>query len=137
MLVRQVSPAVWKAIVELKGTAEQQAAFLAEFEAYRNNYATRKQALSAQYKGDFENPAYIAARDALRSELESTMIGYGFYESLTEAQVDDANRSMIVSNIKNYPTLILGIVTDVTNFYRSQNGKEELTEAQVRTRLLA
>ena len=137
-MIRQVAGQVWVDIIQSKGSKQNQDNFLREFEAFRIDYARRKQALSAQYKGDLENPLYLSAKAALVGELNSTMLNYGFYEVLSDAELEDEKRDYLISEIKNQPlNSFVILLVAITNKFREDQGKPSLTEAQIKARLLA
>lgn len=135
--IRQVSRIKWNEIINSKGSQQARDQFLREFDDFRNDWAKRKQALTAQYKGKLQDPAYLAAKAALQAEAETALKEYGFYEEISEAQLDTEFHDNLLDAVKNRPALVLRIVTSITNYYRSQQGKTDLTEAQVKSRLLA
>jgi|GEM_PF-6749089 len=139
-MIRQISAPSWRALVASKGSQQEQDAFLRDVNAYREDWASRKQALTNAYKGNLQDPAYLAAKAALQAEAESRLLAYGFYEETTpeqdEAEEED-NLSDIIGSMP--PARILKIVTRITNYFRSKQvpPKKALTIDQVRARLLA
>lgn len=133
-MIRQVRAAKWREIVASKPDP---AAFLAEFDAFRNGWAARKQAWAARWKGNLGSSEAQAEKAALQSEAETALLGYGFYESATGAQENNEFLASILDAAKSHPALVLSVVTRIANHYRNQQGKTDLTETQVKTRLLA
>lgn len=136
-MIRQISATAWQALVASKGSQQEQDNFLRAVDAYRNDWAGRKQALTAQYKDNLQDPAYLAAKAALQAEAEAQLLAHGYYEEVGQEQLNQIFQDKIVDAVKNRPAIILTIVTRITNYYRGQQGKDPLTEAQVRSRLLA
>lgn len=136
-MIRQKSAADWRAWVESQGSLEEQLEFLAVVRAYRDDWAIRKQALTAQYKDNLQDPAYLAAKATLQAEAETQLLAYGFYEEVTETEQETEFVEQIHDAVLERPLLVLRVITRITNYYRSQQEKPALTEAQVRTRLLA
>jgi hypothetical protein len=136
-MLRQVRPVAWNALVASKGSQQAQDQFLREVSDYRNDWAKRKQALTAQYKGKLQDPAYLVAKANLQAEAETKLKGFGFYEEVTEAQLDTEFHDALIVAVKERPVLVLRIVTSIANYYRQQQGKSELSELQVKTRILA
>jgi hypothetical protein len=136
-MIRQKSAADWRAHVESQGSLEEQLKFLAVVRAYRDDWAVRKQALTAQYKDNLQDPAYLAAKAVLQTEAETQLLAYGFYEEVTEDALSTEFVEQILEAVVERPLLILRVVTRITNYYRAQQEKPALTEAQVRARLLA
>lgn len=136
-MIRQKSAADWRAWVESQGSLEEQLEFIAVVRAYRDDWAVRKQALTAQYKDNLQDPAYLAAKAVLQTEAETQLLAYGFYEEVTEDALSTEFVEQILETVVERPRLILRVVTRITNYYRAQQEKPALTEAQVRARLLA
>ena len=136
-MIRQKSAADWRAWVESQGSLEEQLEFIAVVRAYRDDWAVRKQALTAQYKDNLQDPAYLAAKAALQTEAETQLLSYGFYEEVTEAEQETEFVENIQEAVVERPLLILRVITRITNYYRAQREKPALTETQVRTRLMA
>jgi hypothetical protein len=143
-MIRQKSAADWRAWVESQGSLEEQLEFIAVVRAYRDDWAVRKQALTAQYKDNLQDPAYLAAKAVLQTEAETQLLAYGFYEEVTEDDLNTEFVEQIREAVVERPLLILRVVTRITNYYRAQQEesrspglKPALTEAQVRARLLA
>lgn len=136
-MIRQKSAADWRAWVESQGSLEEQLEFIAVVRAYRDDWAVRKQALTAQYKDNLQDPAYLAAKAVLQTEAETQLLAYGFYEEVTEDALSTEFVEQILEAVVERPRLILRVVTRITNYYRAQQEKPALTEAQVRARLLA
>lgn len=136
-MIRQKSAADWRAWVESQGSLEEQLEFIAVVRAYRDDWAVRKQALTAQYKDNLQDPAYLAAKAVLQTEAETQLLAYGFYEEVTEDALSTEFVEQIREAVVERPLLILRVVTRITNYYRAQKEKPALTEAQVRARLLA
>ncbi|MDI9416544.1 MAG: hypothetical protein QM438_02170 [Euryarchaeota archaeon] len=136
-MIRQKSAADWRAWVESQGSLEEQLEFIAVVRAYRDDWAVRKQALTAQYKDNLQDPAYLAAKAVLQTEAETQLLAYGFYEEVTEDALSTEFVEQILEAVVERPLLILRVVTRITNYYRAQREKPALTEAQVRARLLA
>lgn len=143
-MIRQKSAADWRAWVESQGSLEEQLEFIAVVRAYRDDWAVRKQALTAQYKDNLQDPAYLAAKAVLQTEAETQLLAYGFYEEVTEDALSTEFVEQILEAVVERPLLILRVVTRITNYYRAQQDyyraqqeKPALTEAQVRARLLA
>ena len=136
-MIRQKSAADWRAWVESQGSLEEQLEFIAVVRAYRDDWAVRKQALTAQYKDNLQDPAYLAAKAALQTEAETQLLSYGFYEEVTEAEQETEFVENIREAVVERPLLILRVITRITNYYRAQREKPALTETQVRTRLMA
>jgi len=146
-MIRQKSAADWRAWVESQGSLEEQLEFIAVVRAYRDDWAVRKQALTAQYKDNLQDPAYLAAKAVLQTEAETQLLAYGFYEEVTEDALSTEFVEQILEAVVERPLLILRVVTRITNYYRAQQEKPALTgaqqekpaltEAQVRARLLA
>jgi hypothetical protein len=136
-MIRQKSAADWRAWVESQGSLEEQLEFIAVVRAYRDDWAVRKQALTAQYKDNLQDPAYLAAKAVLQTEAETQLLAYGFYEEVTEDDLNTEFVEQIREAVVERPLLILRVVTRITNCYRAQQEKPALTEAQVRARLLA
>lgn len=145
-MIRQKSAADWRAWVESQGSLEEQLEFIAVVRAYRDDWAVRKQALTAQYKDNLQDPAYLAAKAVLQTEAETQLLAYGFYEEVTEDALNTEFVEQILEAVVERPLLILRVVTRITNYYRAQQEKPALTaqqekpaltEAQVRARLLA
>lgn len=143
-MIRQKSAADWRAWVESQGSLEEQLEFIAVVRAYRDDWAVRKQALTAQYKDNLQDPAYLAAKAVLQAEAETQLLSYGFYEEVSEDALDTEFVEQILEAVVERPLLILRVVTRITNYYRAQQEKHRaqqekpaLTEAQVRARLLA
>lgn len=144
-MIRQKSAADWRAWVESQGSLEEQLEFIAVVRAYRDDWAVRKQALTAQYKDNLQDPAYLAAKAVLQTEAETQLLAYGFYEEVTEDALSTEFVEQILEAVVERPLLILRVVTRITNYYRAQQEKPDraqqekpaLTEAQVRARLLA
>ena len=140
-MIRQKSAADWRAWVESQGSLEEQLEFIAVVRAYRDDWAVRKQALTAQYKDNLQDPAYLAAKAVLQTEAETQLFAYGFYEEVTEDALSTEFVEQILEAVVERPLLILRVVTRITNYYRAQQEKPALkpalTEAQVRARLLA
>ncbi len=136
-MIRQKSAADWRAWVESQGSLEEQLEFIAVVRAYRDDWAVRKQALTAQYKENQQDPAYLAAKAVLQTEAETQLLAYGFYEEVTEDALSTEFVEQILEAVVERPLLILRVVTRITNYYRAQQEKPALTEAQVRARLLA
>jgi hypothetical protein len=144
-MIRQKSAADWRAWVESQGSLEEQLEFIAVVRAYRDDWAVRKQALTAQYKDNLQDPAYLAAKAVLQTEAETQLLAYGFYEEVTEDALNTEFVEQILEAVVERPLLILRVVTRITNYYRAQQEKPDraqqekpaLTEAQVRARLLA
>jgi hypothetical protein len=143
-MIRQKSAADWRAWVESQGSLEEQLEFIAVVRAYRDDWAVRKQALTAQYKDNLQDPAYLAAKAVLQTEAETQLLAYGFYEEVTEDDLNTEFVEQILEAVAARPLLILRVVTRITNYYRAQQEKHRaqqekpaLTEAQVRARLLA
>lgn len=136
-MIRQKSAADWRAWVESQGSLEEQLEFIAVVRAYRDDWAVRKQALTAQYKDNLQDPAYLAAKAVLQTEAETQLLAYGFYEEVTEDALSTEFVEQILEAVVERPLLILRVVTRITNYYRDQREKQALTEAQVRARLLA
>lgn len=136
-MIRQKSAADWRAWVESQGSLEEQLEFIAVVRAYRDDWAVRKQALTAQYKDNLQDPAYLAAKAVLQTEAETQLLAYGFYEEVTEDALSTEFVEQILEAVVERPLLILRVVTRITNYYRAQKEKPALTEAQVRARLLA
>lgn len=133
-MIRQVRAAKWREIVASKPDPS---SFLAEFDAYRSGWAARKQGWAAKWKGNLGSTGAQAEKAALQSEAETAMLGYGFYESVTEAQENNEFLASVLNAAKSHPSLVLSVVTRIANHYRNQQGKADLTETQVKTRLLA
>ena len=146
-MIRQKSAADWRAHVESQGSLEEQLEFIAVVRAYRDDWAVRKQALTAQYKDNLQDPAYLAAKAVLQTEAETQLLAYGFYEEVTEDALSTEFVEQILEAVVERPLLILRVVTRITNYYRAQQEKPALTgaqqekpaltEAQVRARLMA
>jgi len=136
-MIRQKSAADWRAWVESQGSLEEQLEFIAVVRAYRDDWAVRKQALTAQYKDNLQDPAYLAAKAVLQTEAETQLLAYGFYEEVTEDALSTEFVEQIREAVVERPLLIPRVVTRITNYYRAQREKPALTEAQVRARLLA
>lgn len=136
-MIRQKSAADWRAWVESQGSLEEQLEFIAVVRAYRDDWAVRKQALTAQYKDNLQDPAYLAAKAVLQTEAETQLLAYGFYEEVTEDALSTEFVEQILEAVVERPLLILRVVTRITNYYRARQEKPALTEAQVRARLLA
>ena len=136
-MIRQKSAADWRAWVESQGSLEEQLEFIAVVRAYRDDWAVRKQTLTAQYKDNLQDPAYLAAKAALQTEAETQLLSYGFYEEVTEAEQETEFVENIREAVVERPLLILRVITRITNYYRAQREKPALTETQVRTRLMA
>lgn len=136
-MIRQKSAADWRAWVESQGSLEEQLEFIAVVRAYRDDWAVRKQALTAQYKDNLQDPAYLAAKAVLQTEAETQLLAYGFYEEVTEDALSTEFVEQILEAVVERPLLILRVVTRITNYYRAQQEKPARTEAQVRARLLA
>jgi hypothetical protein len=86
--------------------------------------------ISTEEKDTREAPIYAA--------YETWALSAGVYESPTEAQLDEEDRTLLGEAIEARPAAsILKIATRITNFQRSKAGKVALTENQVKTRLLA
>ena len=136
-MIRQRSASAWRAIVASKGSQAEQEAFLQTVAAYRADWAVRKQALTAQYKDNLQDPAYLAAKAVLQTEAETQLLAYGFYEEVTEDALNTEFVEQILEAVVERPLLILRVVTRITNYYRAQQEKPARTEAQVRARLLA
>lgn len=136
-MIRQKSAADWRAWVESQGSLEEQLEFIAVVRAYRDDWAVRKQALTAQYKDNLQDPAYLAAKAVLQTEAETQLLAYGFYEEVTEDALNTEFVEQILEAVVERPLLILRVVTRITNYYRARQEKPALTEAQVRARLLA
>lgn len=136
-MIRQKSAADWRAWVESQGSLEEQLEFIAVVRAYRDDWAVRKQALTAQYKDNLQDPAYLAAKAVLQTEAETQLLAYGFYEEVTEDALSTEFVEQILEAVVERPLLIPRVVTRITNYYRAQQEKPALTEAQVRARLLA
>lgn len=136
-MIRQKSAADWRAWVESQGSLEEQLEFIAVVRAYRDDWAVRKQALTAQYKDNLQDPAYLAAKAVLQTEAETQLLAYGFYEEVTEDALSTEFVEQIREAVVERPLLIPRVVTRITNYYRAQQEKPALTEAQVRARLLA
>jgi hypothetical protein len=136
-MIRQKSAADWRAWVESQGSLEEQLEFIAVVRAYRDDWAVRKQALTAQYKDNLQDPAYLAAKAVLQTEAETQLLAYGFYEEVTEDALSTEFVEQILEAVVERPPLILRVVTRITNYYRAQQEKPALTEAQVRARLMA
>ena len=73
----------------------------------------------------------------MQTEAETQLLNYGFYEEVTEAELDTEFVENVREAVVERPLLILRVITRITNYYRAQQEKPALTEAQVRARLLA
>jgi hypothetical protein len=136
-MIRQKSAADWRAWVESQGSLEEQLEFIAVVRAYRDDWAVRKQALTAQYKDNLQDPAYLAAKAVLQTEAETQLLAYGFYEEVTEDALSTEFVEQILEAVVERPLLILRVITRITNYYRAQSEMPALSEAQVRARLMA
>ena len=105
-MIRQKSAADWRAWVESQGSLEEQLEFIAVVRAYRDDWAVRKQTLTAQYKDNLQDPAYLAAKAALQTEAETQLLSYGFYEEVTEAEQETEFVENILA-IKDCATIVL------------------------------
>lgn len=135
-MIRQVDISTWNAIIASKGSIQNQDIFLREFNSFRDDWAKRKQILANEYKSDLTNADYLAAKTILQTEAETQLIQFGFYEEVSQIDLDDNIHDNIILAVKNHPALILRIMTSITNYYRSLLNKSKLTEYQVKTRLL-
>lgn len=139
--LRQVSSVEWKAILAAKGSKQEQDKFQREVDNYRTEIAKRIQSLAAEYKSkfgkDYCTPEYITAKTSIHSEADAQLMAWGFLYMPDEAKLDTEFTNNVFDAIVNKPLLVLKIITRIVNFYRSQQGKADLTEAQVKTRMLS
>lgn len=136
--IRQVSRLNWNEIIRSKGSLQAQDNFRRSVEDWRADWAKRAQALAAQKKAGKISAEVFAAQDAvLNTERDNYLLGVGFYETVTDEILNTRFHDTIIDAVKEKPVLVLRIVTSITNYYRGQRGKAELTEAQVKSRLLA
>ncbi len=73
----------------------------------------------------------------LQAEAETTLLGYGFYQEVSEEDLDLEFHDSVIEMVKSRPALILKIVTSITNYYRGVAGKLPLDEKEIKTRLLS
>lgn len=139
--IRQTSSVEWKAILAAKGSKQEQDIFQREVDNYRSGIAKRIQSLSAEYKSkygkDYYTPEYQAAKAAIHAEAEAQLLAWGFLHVPDEAKIESEFLNNVFEAIVDKPLLVLKIITRIVNFYRSQRGKADLTEAQVKTRMLS
>jgi hypothetical protein len=137
-MIRQVSHAQWMAI--LAAQPDGGVALKAALTSIQDTREAESGDLARRYYRlhEIDKTTFDALESASSQKVLDWALASRYYENVTEETLQAEDRDALVEAVQRHPDAsILTIMTRITNYYRNKQGKSDLTEAQVRSRLLA